>query len=103
MTARLLDGSLVWHGSPRPISGIVVSVADTGPGIPEEQLEAIFDRFRQIKSAAYGSSGGSGLGLSISKQIIEAHGGTITAENRHAEGDPQNIAGARFVVRLPVA
>ncbi|MDH3702993.1 MAG: ATP-binding protein, partial [Alphaproteobacteria bacterium] len=80
-----------------------VVVEDSGPGIPEAKVSAIFDRFytERPKGEKFGKH--SGLGLSISKQIIEAHGGTITAENRHPEGDPKTIAGARFVVRLPVA
>jgi len=81
---------------------VEIAIEDNGPGIPEAKVGAIFDRFytERPKGEKFGKH--SGLGLSISKQIIEAHGGTITAENRHAEGDPQAITGARFVVRLPV-
>ena len=73
---------------------VLLSVTDEGPGIPEESLDKIFERFytERPDSEAFGTH--SGLGLSISKQIVEAHGGTIKADNR-AEG------GARFVVRLP--
>jgi two-component system sensor histidine kinase ChvG len=74
-----------------PGRGDVVEIGfeDQGPGIPEDKLEAIFERFYH-----------SGLGLSISRQIVDAHGGTISAENvRDARGD---VRGSRFVIRLPV-
>ena len=72
----------------------VVSVEDDGPGIPPENLETVFERFytSRPKGAAFG--GNSGLGLSIARQIVEAHGGEIHAENRPG-------GGARFVVTLP--
>lgn len=74
----------------------VVTVDDEGSGIPEGKEDAIFDRFysERPKGEKFGTH--SGLGLSISRQIVEAHNGTITAENR-----PQG--GARFIVRLPAA
>ena len=77
----------------------VAFVEDDGPGIPPENLETIFQRFytSRPKGAAFG--GNSGLGLSIARQITEAHGGTIHAENRTAPDG--SIAGARFIVSLP--
>ena len=74
-------------------------VEDDGPGIPEAALERIFERFYTDRPD-HGFGQNSGLGLSISKQIVEAHGGTIHAENR----DDQSVlgTGARFIVRLPV-
>jgi signal transduction histidine kinase len=84
--AELLDGPSTWRNSPRPVSGVAVSVSDTGPGIPGEQLEAIFDKFKQIKSAALGGPAGSGLGLAISKEIVERFGGTIWAESELGVG-----------------
>jgi len=74
-------------------------VEDEGPGIPEGKLEAIFDRFYSERPSAEKFGTHSGLGLSISKQIVEAHGGAIRAENRR--GADGRIGGARFVVRLP--
>ena len=74
-----------------------LTVHDTGPGIPEEFLPHIFERFRQAESSQRRSHGGLGLGLSIAHHIVEAHGGTIHAE---AGG---NGSGATFIVELPVA
>ncbi|HEY3697059.1 stimulus-sensing domain-containing protein [Phenylobacterium sp.] len=79
----------------------VATVEDDGPGIPPENLETVFQRFytSRPKGAAFG--GNSGLGLSIARQITEAHGGVIRAENRlNPDG---SVAGARFVISLPVA
>ncbi len=77
------------------LNAAVITVEDEGPGVPEENLDSIFERFytERPESEAFGRH--SGLGLSISRQIVEAHGGTIRAENKR-EG------GARFVIRLPL-
>jgi len=72
---------------------IVVSVADTGPGIPQEYLSKIFDRFWRGPGT---KQKGSGLGLSIAKGIVEAHGGTIWAESQLGEG-------SSFFFTLPLA
>ncbi len=79
----------------------VVTVADDGPGIPETKLEAIFDRFYSERPEGEKFGLHSGLGLSISKQIVDAHGGTIEAANRSGSGG--EVAGAVFTVRLPLA
>jgi two-component system sensor histidine kinase ChvG len=76
---------------------VVVRIDDEGPGIPEDKLEAIFDRFYSERPAGEKFGTHSGLGLSISRQIVEAHGGAIEASNR-LEG-----RGARFTIRLPAA
>ncbi len=75
-----------------------MAVADDGPGIPPGKLQAIFDRFYSERPTGEKFGTHSGLGLSISKQIVEAHGGMIVAENREAGG---RVAGSRFVVTLP--
>jgi len=84
-------------------SEIEIMIDDDGPGISEDALERIFERFYTDRPHQ-GFGQNSGLGLSISKQIIEAHGGRIWAENRTgrngADGPPA-VMGARFVVRLP--
>jgi signal transduction histidine kinase len=66
--------------------GVFLSVADTGPGVPEDKLDRIFDRFYRIDEARNREHGGRGLGLAISKAIVESHGGTIRAFNRPAGG-----------------
>ncbi len=76
-----------------------LSVEDDGPGIPENKLEAIFERFYSERPSDEKFGTHSGLGLSISKQIIDAHGGRIRAENRKAADG--SIIGARFLVLLP--
>ena len=80
---------------------VVITVDDDGPGVPEGKLTAIFDRFYSERPAGEKFGTHSGLGLSISKQIVEAHGGRISAENRSAPDS--GVAGARFIVRLPHA
>jgi two-component system sensor histidine kinase ChvG len=82
-------------------AAVVATIEDEGPGIPDGKLEAIFDRFYTERPSSEKFGTHSGLGLSISKQIVEAHRGTIRAENRRdADG---SVIGARFVVRLPAA
>ncbi|HXV82000.1 MAG TPA: ATP-binding protein [Candidatus Binatia bacterium] len=71
----------------RPTTGKVeVSVRDTGPGIPAENLKTIFDKFHQANSGGAFSANGSGLGLAIAKHIIVSHGGEIWAENHPDQG-----------------
>ncbi len=78
---------------------VAISVEDEGPGIPEGKLESIFDRFYSERPEGERFGQHSGLGLSISRQIVEALKGSIAAENRRdAQG---RVRGARFVVRLP--
>jgi two-component system sensor histidine kinase ChvG len=84
-------------------NAVEITVDDDGPGIQPEAMERIFERFYTDRPHQ-GFGQNSGLGLSISRQIIEAHGGRIRAENRIGVSDgpdgPQ-VLGARFVVRLP--
>jgi two-component system sensor histidine kinase ChvG len=79
----------------------IVTVSDNGPGIPPENVETVFERFytSRPKGAAFG--GNSGLGLSIARQIAEAHGGSLRAENRLGADD--KVIGALFVLTLPEA
>jgi two-component system sensor histidine kinase ChvG len=91
-------------------SDIQIAVEDEGPGIPEENLERIFERFYTDRPQEnFGQN--SGLGLNISRQIVVAHGGRLWAENRppaglgRGKGDrgDKMSGGARFVIRLPAA
>jgi len=70
---------------------IKISVVDTGEGMPPEMCEKIFDRFQQIKGQ---SKGGTGIGLNVSKEIVEAHGGKIWAESEPGKG-------SKFIFTLP--
>jgi PAS domain S-box-containing protein len=67
-------------------AGVLVSVADTGAGIPADQLPHVFDRFYQVSSARKGARHGAGLGLTIARGIVEAHGGTISIESALGRG-----------------
>jgi two-component system sensor histidine kinase KdpD len=71
---------------------LLISVSDRGPGIPVEATERLFEKFYHGDDR---KTGGLGLGLSIARGLIEAHGGKLTAENRDG-------GGARFIIRLPV-
>lgn len=94
------DGEIVLSVH-RDRGDVVVHVDDQGPGIPVESLDSIFERFYSERPEGESFGRHSGLGLSISRQIIEAHGGTIHAENIHGDGGKR--LGARFVVRLTAA
>lgn len=78
----------------------IITVDDNGPGIRAEKIDRIFERFYTDRPAGEAFGQNSGLGLSISRQIVEAHGGTLTAENIPGT-KPGEIKGARFVVTLP--
>jgi signal transduction histidine kinase len=74
---------------------IEVCVSDTGIGIPEDKLDKIFERFYQIDSSPTRRYGGTGMGLAIVKEVVEAHGGRVTVESKLGEG-------SRFCFTLPV-
>ncbi|MER8436529.1 sensor histidine kinase [Mesorhizobium sp. M1312] len=78
----------------------IITVDDNGPGIRADNIDRIFERFYTDRPAGEAFGQNSGLGLSISRQIVEAHGGTLTAENIPGT-KPGEIKGARFVVTLP--
>jgi two-component system phosphate regulon sensor histidine kinase PhoR len=75
-------------------SELVVSVSDTGVGIPKAEQERIFERFYRVDAARSRESGGTGLGLAIAKHLVEAHGGQIEVESEVGRG-------STFSVTLP--
>ncbi|MFN9848283.1 MAG: stimulus-sensing domain-containing protein [Alphaproteobacteria bacterium] len=94
-------GSAVTVTLERARGEVVLSVVDRGPGIPQENLETVFERFYTSRPRGAAFGGNSGLGLSIARQIAEAHGGRLTAANRL---DPDGrIIGAIFTLVLPEA
>jgi len=94
-------GSVRLTAGADPLDGreVIVTVEDDGPGIPDNKLEAIFDRFYSERPSDEKFGTHSGLGLSISRQIVEASSGRLWAENRI--GADGSVIGARFVIRLP--
>ena len=78
-------------------SGTVLRVEDTGVGVPQEDLEKIFDRFYRVDKARSRAAGGTGLGLSIVRDTVRCHGGTVSVRTR------ENSPGACFVVTFPRA
>jgi two-component system sensor histidine kinase ChvG len=97
------DGDAIRIWARKRENRVLIVVEDTGPGIPDQALSKIFKRFySQRPDEHFGNN--SGLGLAISKQIVEAHGGVIWAENiRPTEADiTSDPLGARFVVGLPI-
>ena len=97
------DGDAIRVWARKRENRVLIVVEDTGPGIPNEALTKVFKRFYSERPAGqFGNN--SGLGLAISKQIVEAHSGVIWAKNiRPSEADmTSEPLGARFVVGLPV-
>jgi signal transduction histidine kinase len=74
---------------------ILVNVTDTGEGIPQEELPKIFERFYRVDKSRTRATGGTGLGLTIAKRFVEAHGGTITVASETGKG-------STFTFSLPV-
>jgi len=88
------DGGVVRVEEIHEPDAVCIAVSDTGPGIPREQHEKIFERFEQVRGSDHPSGAGTGLGLPIARGIVEAHGGEISVESVVG-------VGSRFVMRLP--
>jgi two-component system, OmpR family, sensor histidine kinase ChvG len=93
-------GGLIRILAARRDAFVEVCIEDDGPGMPEDRLDKIFERFYSERPSGEKFGTHSGLGLSISRQIVNAHGGVIRAENRR-DGTGR-VVGARFIVRLPI-
>ena len=74
---------------------IIISIKDTGIGIPNDKLDIIFDRFRQVDRSLTRNQEGSGIGLAIVKSIVELHGGNISVLSEYDKG-------TEFIIVLPV-
>jgi signal transduction histidine kinase len=88
------DGGQIEIAVAQGPEGTMISVRDTGPGIPAELQSRIFDRFYRVDKARSRENGGTGLGLAIAKWAVEVNGGSLTL-------DPANGEGSRFRITLP--
>jgi two-component system phosphate regulon sensor histidine kinase PhoR len=79
---------------------IALSVSDEGPGIPEEDLSRVFERFYRVEKSRARDPGGTGLGLAIVKHLVELHGGRVWAENRAEGGTKVTIELKRSAIQL---
>ena len=100
---RNLVDNAVRHAAGRVIlelsehdDGVVLAVADDGPGVPADQRERVFERFARTDEGRSADDGGSGLGLSIVRDVVMRHGGNVVLDTGY-------VSGARFVVTLPRA
>ncbi len=91
------NGRIALRASRLDGARVLVTVKDTGLGIPPDHLEAIFQEFTQVDTSTTRKVGGTGLGLPISRRLIEMHGGRLWAESTGIEGE-----GSTFIVELPV-
>lgn len=97
---NLIDNAVRYGGTAKvglrqEANAAVITIADNGPGLPDTQLEAVFEPFVRLEASRSRDTGGVGLGLAIARTIIQAHGGTVTLRNR-CEG------GLEAVVTLPM-
>ena len=89
-------GGIIWFKAKRKGNEVLVTVKDTGSGIPQDKLDSIFEMFTQVNRSHERQHGGLGIGLSLVKRLVEMHGGSIEARSA---GENQ---GSEFVVRLPI-
>ena len=89
---------IVWVSTKRERDKVIISVRDNGPGIPAEIRDKIFQPFFTTKPTGQGT----GLGLSLSYDIVKAHGGELKVETTEGEGLPAGQAGSTFKIILPI-
>jgi two-component system, OmpR family, phosphate regulon sensor histidine kinase PhoR len=90
------EGTTIRIDAARAASRVTIAVSDEGPGIPDDDLSRVFERFYRVDKSRARDPGGTGLGLAIVKHLVELHGGTVRAENR-----PDG--GARFIITIAAA
>jgi len=91
------NGKIALRTSKLDSTRILITVKDTGVGIPPDQLETVFQEFTQVDTSTTRKAGGTGLGLPISRRLIEMHGGRLWAESTGIDGE-----GSTFFVELPI-
>jgi signal transduction histidine kinase len=91
------SGKITIHASPMEGARVLITVKDTGIGIPPEKLEAVFQEFTQVDSSTTRKAGGTGLGLPISRRLVGMHGGRLWAESTGIPGE-----GSTFCVEMPL-
>ncbi|CAN7774345.1 sensor histidine kinase efflux regulator BaeS [Variovorax sp. LjRoot84] len=89
-------GGVLQVGCARHGANALIVVEDSAPGVPEDKMEKLFERFYRVEASRNGATGGSGLGLAISRNIVEAHEGRITAS-------ASQLGGLRIAIELPLA
>ena len=100
----LVENAVLYAGPDTPVTigaqetvrGVRLWVEDEGPGIPDDEHEAVFEKFYRGRGTASKAPSGTGLGLAIAREIVRAHGGSLTVENARPHG-------ARFVIAMPAA
>jgi two-component system, OmpR family, phosphate regulon sensor histidine kinase PhoR len=90
------EGSVIRVAADRSDGRVAIAVSDEGPGIPDDDLDRVFERFYRVDKSRARDPGGTGLGLAIVKHLVELHGGTVRAAN-HPGG------GARFTITIAAA
>jgi signal transduction histidine kinase len=95
--ANLVGNALAYGGAARATLSrapgeVLLLIEDDGPGIPEDQLEQVFEPFRRLEASRNRETGGTGLGLTIARSIIRAHGGDVRLQNRTAAGCGRSFA-----------
>jgi signal transduction histidine kinase len=91
------QGKIAIRAVKKDSATILITVKDTGIGIPPEKLDDVFNEFTQVDTSTTRKAGGTGLGLPISRRLIAMHGGRLWAESTGIPGE-----GATFFVELPI-